>query len=149
MRQHILNHLEANDGRPELNSLRGIFKGQIKGPLGHSDGGYGIDDPLPVKTAHQNPNTFVLFSQEIFRRDFTVFKDQLTRWRAPHPHLLQGLSSGKPGEPFLHNKGGYPVLTSLRIGLGIYDHHIGQGSVCNKHLGTVQDIPVPFFSAGS
>ena len=56
---HLLYHLKGDNRRVKLNPFHGILKGNVKGPLCNADGADRIDDPFPVQSFINNPNTLV------------------------------------------------------------------------------------------
>jgi len=81
-------------------------------------------------------------ANQVFRRYFTILKDQLRRRRPAHAAFSQLAAHRKAGEILFHNKSADALGTPLGRGLGIDQQRIGRRPVGDEHLAAVKDILV-------
>jgi len=91
-----------------------FFKGKIL-----PDGTSRKDESFVIQTAHQDVNTFINFTQNIFFGNFAVFENQFASVRSSHAQLVQFLSSRETLETLFDQESSDTLLVSRRISLGI------------------------------
>ncbi len=95
--------------------------------------------------AGHDMDTVVVLAHQVFGRHFAVFKHQFGGRRSAHAHLLQLARHGKPGELLFHDEGADPFGPFVRVGLGVNQQGVGDGTVGDEDLGAVENVFVALF----
>ena len=133
--------------RPNCSRSLEYFTAASRAPCAITQSLRGNADTAAVQGLHSNLEAFAFFAEQIFFRNFAVFKNQFSCQGGVTAHLVFDLAEAEARHAFFYDESGNAVYASALIGHSKDDIGFSFAAVGDEDLGAVQDDLSPFRTA--